>query len=67
MCDKQEGRPIELKHIGVFYKVKDSDLYTFIPNEELMLDGKLHIANLNNENHNFLPSDVSNPIVVTEL
>jgi hypothetical protein len=51
---------MELKHIGLFYKAKDQNLYTFVPNEELMFDAKLHIGTVNSENQQTLPRDVSN-------
>lgn len=48
-CEKQEGRPVELKHIGIFIKSK-GDNYTYVPNEELLADGRLKLATVNNEN-----------------
>jgi hypothetical protein len=50
---------MELRHIGLFYKARDTNLYTFVPNEDLLLDGKLHLASTNVENQPLLPKDVS--------
>lgn len=44
-CDRFEGRPIELKHIGLFYKLhKEGSQYSYIPNEDLLLDGRLRLS-----------------------
>lgn len=52
---------MELKHIGLFYKGKDSNLFTFVPNEDLLLDAKLHLSGNAAENQPFLPRDVRLP------
>lgn len=58
-CDRFEGRPIELKHIGLFYKInKDVSQYSYIPNEDLLLDGRLRLAQENDENKVSMPKEV---------
>lgn len=41
---------MELKHIGIFIKNKGNNYYTYVPNEELLADGRLKLATVNNEN-----------------
>lgn len=59
-CEKFESRPIEVKHIGLFYKAKGSQSFTFVPNEEFLLDCKLRLAENNDENQTNLPGEVRN-------
>ena len=57
-CEKNENRPVELKHIGLFFKRKGDSLYTFVPNDELLNDARLHLADINTENAPALPAEV---------
>ena len=58
LCEKNEGRPVELKHIGFFYKKKDQNFFSFVPNSDLTYDAKLRIAEHNAENQPVLPAEV---------
>ena len=43
----------------MFYKAsKDQGQFTYIPNEDLLLDGKLRLASENAENKNEMPKEV---------
>jgi hypothetical protein len=60
LCEKHDWRPFELKHIGSFFKPKGESYYCFVPNEDFISDGKLHLSDINNENQKRLPSEVRN-------
>lgn len=58
-CERFDGRPIELKHIGLFYKAnRDTAKFTFIPNEDFLLDGKLKLGSDNAENKLVMPKEI---------
>jgi hypothetical protein len=57
-CEKNEGKAVELKHIGLFFKRKNENKYGYVPNSELLEDGRLHIADINHENYPTLPAEV---------
>ena len=50
---------MELKHIGLFFKRKGDSLYTFVPNDDLLNDARLRLADINTENTPALPAEVS--------
>jgi hypothetical protein len=50
---------VELKHIGLFFKRKGDSLYTFVPNDDLLNDARLRLAEINTENTPALPAEVS--------
>lgn len=58
MCEKHEGKPVELRHIGVFFKPSDSNNFAFVPNEDLLYDAKIRVGTENEENFKKVPSYV---------
>jgi hypothetical protein len=58
-CEKNENRPVELKNIGLFFKRKGDSLYTFVPNDDLLNDARLRLAEINTENAPALPAEVN--------
>ena len=54
---------MELKHLGLFYKRKGDSLYTFIPNDELLNDARLRLAEINTENAPTVPAEVRQRIL----
>jgi hypothetical protein len=57
-CEKNEGKAVELRHIGLFFKRKGDSKYGYVPNEDLLNEGRLRLAEVNSENFPALPADV---------
>jgi hypothetical protein len=57
-CERNEGKAVELKHIGLFFKRKGENKYGYVPNNDLLEEGRLHLAEVNYENYPTLPADV---------
>jgi hypothetical protein len=59
-CERNEGKAVELKQIGLFFKRKGENKYGYVPNNDLLEEGRLHLAEVNYENYPTLPADVRN-------
>ena len=63
-CERNEGKAVELKHIGLFFKRKGENKYGYVPNNDLLEEGRLHLAEVNYENYPTLPADVRESISI---